>query len=199
MPGEWGPFLWGGGDHQLFSVRSIQFPLRTIKLFCIYLRQRVDKPNPYGEALRSLPARVRLPVSRSTSTDGPSRLRRELGKAGGGAFIFTRHRRIHGQVSRSIFALTDYFHVTDLALHRIRVDLTHVPPAVGLPHLFDVEEPRAPVAMRHPDPVILRDDVVRYRQDRLGVHPQPGDLKSSGRNGYILEAVTLIVPRPRPG
>lgn len=69
--------------------------------------------------------------------------------------------------------LTDNVQETKLTLHRVRVDLTHVPSPVRLPQLLDVYMPRPVVRVRHANPVILGDHVVMNSQYGLRVYPQP--------------------------
>lgn len=77
--------------------------------------------------------------------------------------------------------LTYNLEVTGLTLHRIGVNLAHVPSPVGFFHLSYVEEPRPVIAVRHCYSMILRDDVTGYRQYRLGVHAQPCHLQQNWR------------------
>lgn len=63
-----------------------------------------------------------------------------------------------------------------LIAHRVGIDLAHVP---ALVRLFDVLYPQHPLAaldVRYRHPVVLGDHVRLNRQNRLRVHPQPGDL-----------------------
>lgn len=82
---------------------------------------------------------------------------------------------------RVVLLLTDHLEITDLALHRICIYLTHVPAPIGFSHLPDVKEPRPVIAVRNRDPVILRDHVARYRQNSLRVDAQPCHLKSKAK------------------
>lgn len=77
--------------------------------------------------------------------------------------------------------LTYNLEVTGLTLHRIGVNLAHVPSPVGFFHLSYVEEPRPVIAVRDCYSMILRDDVTGYRQYRLGVHAQPCHLQQNWR------------------
>lgn len=81
------------------------------------------------------------------------------------------------RLNRTATLLTDYLEIPDLALHGVRVYLAHVPASIGLTHLPYVKEPRPMIAVGDRDPVILRDHVVRYRQDGLRVDAQPGHLR----------------------
>lgn len=74
--------------------------------------------------------------------------------------------------------LTDYVQESDLALHRIRVYLAHVPATVGLANLFDVQVPRTVVAVTDPDSVVLRNHVAVDGEDGLRVYSKPCDLRT---------------------
>lgn len=75
-----------------------------------------------------------------------------------------------------MYKLTDDVEVTDLTLHRVGVDLTHVPATIGLLHLLYMKKPGAVLAVAHAYPMVLRYHVTRYRQYRLRVDAQPCDL-----------------------
>lgn len=53
--------------------------------------------------------------------------------------------------------------VSELRLSCDGVDLAHVPAAVLLPHVGDVQEPRAVLVVRHADAGVARDHVVVHR------------------------------------
>lgn len=61
--------------------------------------------------------------------------------------------------------------------HGIRVHLTHVPAAIRLLHLSDVQIPAAVVVVRQHDARILCDDVVVDAEDGLRVDAHPSDLE----------------------
>jgi hypothetical protein len=61
--------------------------------------------------------------------------------------------------------------------HGVGVDLTHVPAAVSLVYVLDVQVPRAVVVVRQGDARILRDHVVMDREYRLCVHTDPCHLQ----------------------
>ena len=54
--------------------------------------------------------------------------------------------------------------------------LTHVPAAVHLLHVSDVELPLLVFPVGEGDPLVAGDDAVVDGKDGLGVHPDPGDL-----------------------
>lgn len=66
--------------------------------------------------------------------------------------------------------LTNDVQVGRLTLHRVSVELAHVPAPVALAHVVHVKEPDAAVAVVHRDAVVLCDHVGGDRQDRLRVH-----------------------------
>ena len=72
--------------------------------------------------------------------------------------------------------LTYNVKVTNLTLHRVGVDLTHIPALIGLAHFPYVEVPSLELAVGHPDSVVLRDYVIMYRKNGLCVHSQPRHL-----------------------
>lgn len=80
------------------------------------------------------------------------------------------------------FRLTDHIQITHLALHRIGVNLTHVPAPVRLPDLFYVQIPRLVLAVSHSDPVVLSDHVTVDGEDGLRVHAQPCHLEQMLRS-----------------
>ena len=61
--------------------------------------------------------------------------------------------------------------------HRVRVDLTHVPPAVTLLGTVEVEVPLVLPGPGERYPGVPGDDVVVDGQDGLSVHPHPGNLR----------------------
>ena len=71
--------------------------------------------------------------------------------------------------------LTNDLEEARIAGHGISVHLTHVPAPVSFPRIPDVKGPGA-VPVRHANPVVLCNNVVRYCQDRLRVDSQPRDL-----------------------
>lgn len=73
--------------------------------------------------------------------------------------------------------LTDHLQVTQLTLHRVRVNLTHVPSSVGFLDVSDMKKPYPVIAVGDRDSMVLRDHVTVNGQYGLGVHPQPSDLK----------------------
>lgn len=73
--------------------------------------------------------------------------------------------------------LTDHLQVPLSTSHRVRVHLTHVPAAVFLVHVSDVQIPRPVIVVGQGHPGILGDDVVVNGQDRLSVHSDPRDLR----------------------
>jgi hypothetical protein len=73
--------------------------------------------------------------------------------------------------------LTDYLQVALLALHRVRVNLTHVPSPVGFSNFPDMKEPYTVIAVRHRYPMVFCYHVAMDGQYGLGVHSQPCDLK----------------------
>lgn len=64
---------------------------------------------------------------------------------------------------------TNDFEKSSDAGHWVSIDLAHVPTAVRLTRLFYVQGPYPMAAVRHCDPMILRDNVIRYRQNRLRI------------------------------
>ncbi|CAH1969181.1 unnamed protein product [Acanthoscelides obtectus] len=89
------------------------------------------------------------------------------------------------------FWLQNNIPVASLALHRVCVNLTHVPPFIGFPNVFDVEMPDVLLTVRHTDPAVLSDYVIVDSQDCLGVHFQPSHLevRRNTRN-YSIMALT---------
>lgn len=61
--------------------------------------------------------------------------------------------------------------------HGIRVDLTHVPPAVSLVYVLDMQVPGAVVIVRQRDARVLRDYIVMDRENGLRVHANPRHLQ----------------------
>lgn len=64
-----------------------------------------------------------------------------------------------------------------MALHRIGVNLTHVPTPVGLSNFFNVQVPRFVFAMGYAYPTVFRYNVIVNCQDCLCVDSQPSHLK----------------------
>lgn len=79
-------------------------------------------------------------------------------------------------MSFSNFELTDHLQVTLLALHRVSVDLAHIPSSVGFSNFPDMEKPYPMVGVGYRDSMILRDHMTVDGQDSLGVHSEPSDL-----------------------
>lgn len=65
--------------------------------------------------------------------------------------------------------ITNDFEKSSDAGHRVSINLAHVPTAVTLPRVSYVKGPRSMATVRHCDPMILRDNVSRYRQNRLRI------------------------------
>jgi hypothetical protein len=61
--------------------------------------------------------------------------------------------------------------------HGVGVDLTHVPAAVSLVHVLDLQVPGAMVVKRQRDARVLRYHVVMDRQNGLRVHANPRHLQ----------------------
>lgn len=74
--------------------------------------------------------------------------------------------------------LTDDLQVSLSASHGIGVDLAHVPSSVDLLHILNVKVPSAVIGERKAYTWILGDDVVVYRQYRLGVDAYPRNLRT---------------------
>jgi hypothetical protein len=73
--------------------------------------------------------------------------------------------------------LTYDLEVPLLTAHGIRVDLTHVPTAVILVYVLDVQVPGAVVIVRQRDARVLRDHFVMDRENSLRVHANPRHLQ----------------------
>lgn len=73
--------------------------------------------------------------------------------------------------------LTDYVEEPCLVFHGVGVYLAHVKSSVRFPDIAYVQSPGATVINRYRYPVVLRYNVVCYRQDCLCVDAEPGDLK----------------------
>lgn len=63
-----------------------------------------------------------------------------------------------------------------MALHRVGVDLAHVPALVRFLDVLDAQLPDALLGVGHGNPLALGNYQRFDRQDRLGVHPKPRDL-----------------------
>ena len=61
--------------------------------------------------------------------------------------------------------------------HRVGVDLTHIPAAVSLVHVLDVQVPGAMVVEGQGDARVLRYHVVVDRENCLRVHANPRHLQ----------------------
>lgn len=106
----------------------------------------------------------------------------------------TRENAFHFPSRRafSAAALTDDFQKSGLALHRVRVQLAHVPSLIGLPDVLDVQGPGPLVAVGDRDPMVLGDDVSGDGEDRLRVDSQPRYLKPA--EGIVIRIVSEIAP-----
>lgn len=87
-------------------------------------------------------------------------------------------------------SLTNDLKITRSVSHRVGVDLTHVPAAIHLLDVADVEVPGPVVVVGEGHPRVLGDDVMVDREDCLSVHPHPGHLKSN--NVLSISADTAI-------
>lgn len=74
--------------------------------------------------------------------------------------------------------LTDDVQIADLILHRICVDLTHVPSLIGFLYVLYPEHPCSILHMRHGHAMILGDDVRLDWEDCLCVDFQPRNLST---------------------
>lgn len=63
-----------------------------------------------------------------------------------------------------------------LHLHRVRVHLTHVQAAVFHFDAANDQRPGVEIAVRHRQPIVVRDDVLVNGQNRFGVRFDPGHL-----------------------
>lgn len=81
------------------------------------------------------------------------------------------NRQIFGQPK-----LTHDVQEAYLIAHRVGIDLAHVPALVRLFDVLYTQHPLAALDVRYRHPVVLGDHVRLNRQNRLRVHPQPGDL-----------------------
>jgi hypothetical protein len=63
--------------------------------------------------------------------------------------------------------------------HGIRIDLTHVPAAVSLVYVLDMQVPGAMVVVGQRDAWILRDHIVMDRENGLRVHANPRHLQQN--------------------
>jgi len=77
--------------------------------------------------------------------------------------------------------ITNDFEKSSDAGHRVSINLAHVPTAVSLARVFYVQGPCPVAAVGHCDPVILRNNVIRYRQNRLRIDSQPRYLQHKSR------------------
>lgn len=91
---------------------------------------------------------------------------------------------------KQLATLTDHLEVALPRSHRIGVHLAHVPTAVRLLHLSNVQVPAAVVVVGQHDARILCDDVVVNAENRLRVHPHPRDLQQRMR-GNEMSSVKL--------
>lgn len=64
-----------------------------------------------------------------------------------------------------------------MALHRVGVDLTHVPALIALADVSYPQLPRFLFGVGDSDPLVFGDDVVLDGQDCLGINPQPRNLE----------------------
>lgn len=87
--------------------------------------------------------------------------------------------------------LTDNIQIAQLAFHRVRVYLAHVPSFIGLSHLLDVYMPRPMVRVWHSDPVVFRDHVVVDGQYGLRVNPKPSHLYRKTNENFNVEQQQL--------
>ena len=84
---------------------------------------------------------------------------------------------------RSRKNLTDNIEVAHLRLHRVGVDLAHVPSLVGLLHLANPQLPDLPLRVRDRNSMVLGDDMVLNRQNGLCVDAQPCHLANGNISG----------------
>lgn len=82
--------------------------------------------------------------------------------------------------------LTDYIKIRDLILHGVRVYLAHIKSTVALSYVFDVQSPHPLVRVRYLHSVIFRHYKRLYRQYRLCVHSQPGNLQQHKIDSIIV-------------
>lgn len=75
---------------------------------------------------------------------------------------------------------TDNLKIPLLGLHRISVDLAHVPATIDFPDIFDLQVPRAMVVESDGNAIVLRDHILMDRQNRLGIHVDPSYLETFG-------------------
>jgi len=68
-----------------------------------------------------------------------------------------------------IWIFTNDFEKSSDAGHRVSIHLAHVPTAVSLARFSYVKRPRTMATMCHSDPMILCNNVSRYRENRLRI------------------------------
>ena len=73
--------------------------------------------------------------------------------------------------------ITSDFEVPRSAQDCCRVDLAHVPRLIAGLDALDVQVPLFPLRLRHGEARIARNHQLVHRQNRLGVHADPGYLK----------------------
>jgi len=67
------------------------------------------------------------------------------------------HCRIHFFLY--FYLLTDHLQETLLTLHRVCIDLTHVPSSIGFSDFSDMKKPYSMITMSNRDPMIFRNHV----------------------------------------
>ena len=101
--------------------------------------------------------------------------------------------------------ITLHLQVSSPAPHGVRVDLAHVPAAVLLLHISNVQLPLLVFPVGEGHPLVPGDDAVVDGQDGLSVHPHPGNLVGpqvgdvtgedglpAGHHGLVLHAVREV-------
>ena len=85
---------------------------------------------------------------------------------------------MHWQFVVGLVILADDVEVSDLALHGVGVNLTHVIAAIGFSDVLNVQIPGPVLGVGDRNPVVLGDHVTVNGQYCLRVHPLPGDLQN---------------------
>lgn len=82
--------------------------------------------------------------------------------------------------------------VSDLADHRLAIDLAHVPPGIFRLDVADVQTPRPLLVVAHAESAHSSHYLTVDRQDHLPVQMDPGDLIDFHINFIILTTTRTV-------